>query len=144
MAPLNLAILAEMDFIGSLTGNRLPFRLLQSPEHVRFHKVDFVVTRDTWGISGPDTRSFEDRLLDCFSFTGNLYYQDAKTAAYHADRLYIHLPEKWPTKSFPEAPLVQELAWAAWLLADAARQAIRETDDANIHVKLPTSPFVIV
>lgn len=138
MAPLDLARLASMDFVGSLTGNRLAFRLLQSPELVQFDKVDYLITRDTWGFSGPDTRSFPVRLIDCFKFTGNLYYQEVKVAAFQADRIYLHLPKKWPNNFFPDAPVSQELAWSAWLLADAARQAIMDTDDEKIHVKLST------
>ena len=127
-----------MDFIGSLTGNRFPFRLLQSPELVELNNEKYIVTRDTWGLAGPDTRDFAERLIDCFQFTGKLFYQDVRKAAYHADQVVLHLPKKF----FNEAPVSQEQAWSAWLLADAARQAIEETDDKNIHVKLPALPTV--
>jgi hypothetical protein len=135
MAPLDLSRLASMDFVGSLTGDRLAFRLLQSPELVQIDKIDYIITRDTWGFAGPDTRSFSVRLMDCFKFTGNLFYQEAKVAAFQADRIYLRLPKKF----FNEAPVSQEQAWSAWLLADAARQAIKETDNENIRVTLPTS-----
>ena len=133
MAPLDLARLANMDFIDSLTGNRLAFGLLQSPELVELNNVKYIVTRDTWGLAGPDPRDFSERLIDCFKFTGNLFYQDVKKAAYQADRIVLHLPKKF----FNEAPVSQEKAWSAWLLADAARQVIKDDDDQNIHVKLP-------
>jgi hypothetical protein len=133
MAPLDLARLANMDFVGSLTGNRLAFRLLQSPELIVLNNVKYIVTRDTWGLAGPDPRDFAERLIDCFKFTGNLFYQDVKMAAYQADRIVLHLPKKF----FNEAPVSQEKAWSAWLLADAARQVLKDDDDQNIHVKHP-------
>jgi hypothetical protein len=135
MAPLDLARLANMEFIGSLLTDRLPFRLLQSPELVEIDDVKYIVTRDTWAFAGPDLRSFGERLIDCFQFTGNLFYQDIKKAAYEADRTYLHSGSEG--QFFSDAPISQELAWSSWLLADAARQAINEHDDQNIHVKLP-------
>lgn len=136
MAPLDLARLSGKDFIGSLTGNRLAFRLLQSPELVEIDKVDYLITRDIWGLAGPDPRSFAERLIECFQFTGNLFYQDVKVAAFQADRIYRH--PRTEGQFFSDAPISQEQAWSAWLLSDAARQAINDKDDQKIHVKLPT------
>jgi hypothetical protein len=138
MAPLDLVRLANMDFIGSLTGNRLAFRLLQTPELVEINEAHYLVTRDIWGLAGPDPRSFAERLIECFQFTGNLFYQDVKVAAYQADRIYRH--PQTDSQFFSDAPISQEQAWSAWFLADAARQAINEKDDQNVHVKLPTLP----
>ncbi len=135
MAPFDLARLSNMDFIGCLTGNRLAFRLLQSPELVQIDKVDYMITRDTWGFAGPDTRSFAERLMDCFKFTGSLFYQDVRVAAFQADRIYLQTPKKF----FNEATVSQEQAWSAWLLADAARQAVKKADDKKVHVKFPDS-----
>jgi hypothetical protein len=138
MAPLDLARLANMDFIGSLASNRLPLCLLQLTEEVEINQVTYVVTRDTWGFEGPDPRPFPERLIDYFKLNGNLLYEDVQKAAYQADRTVIHMPKKIAL----DAPASQEQAWSAWLLADAARQAIKETDDRNIHVKLPALPAV--
>jgi hypothetical protein len=141
MAPLDLARLTNIDFIGSLTGNRLAFRLLQSPELVEIDKVDYLVTRDIWGLADPDPRSFPERLIECFQFTGNLFYQDVKVAAFQADWIYRY--PQTEGQFFSNAPVSQELAWSAWLLADAARQAINEKDSQNVQVKLPVLPTVI-